>query len=157
MVIKKPGIQNRFRTLDFGTGFYTTSNKAQAEEFALKVFQRRGKQGVPSVSVFEYDEATTQQLDILTFESPNEEWLDFVVHNRQHGRADEHDIIIGPVANDDVFATIALYEVGELSKDETIARFKVKSLYDQYLFCNETALQVLTYLESYTVVIADGQ
>ncbi|GBU25090.1 hypothetical protein R83H12_01729 [Fibrobacteria bacterium R8-3-H12] len=36
--VKQPKIINRFKTLDFGTGFYTTSNKEQAETFAHKVY-----------------------------------------------------------------------------------------------------------------------
>jgi len=35
-VVKKPIITNRFKTLDFGEGFYTTTNQEQAENFALK-------------------------------------------------------------------------------------------------------------------------
>ena len=63
----------------------------------------------------------------------------------------EKDLIIGPVANDDVFATIVLYENGQLTKDEAITRFKVKSLFDQYVFCNEKALCCLLFVKSYTV------
>jgi len=36
--VKLPKIINRFKTLDFGTDFYTTSNKGQAEGFARKVY-----------------------------------------------------------------------------------------------------------------------
>lgn len=34
MVIEKPRIINQNRYLDFGYGFYTTTNKTQAENFA---------------------------------------------------------------------------------------------------------------------------
>ena len=46
-------IQNRF--LDFGYGFYTTTNKTQAIGFADKVTKRR-KEGTPTVSIYEIDE-----------------------------------------------------------------------------------------------------
>lgn len=41
VIVDKPRLipQNRF--LDFGFGFYTTTNKAQALAFAEKVFRRR--------------------------------------------------------------------------------------------------------------------
>ena len=46
-------VQNRF--LDFGYGFYTTTNKVQAIGFADKVTKRR-KGGNPTVSIYEIDE-----------------------------------------------------------------------------------------------------
>lgn len=42
------------RTLDFGAGFYTTTNKGQAENFAHKVMLRNGSQ-TKSVSMYEID------------------------------------------------------------------------------------------------------
>jgi hypothetical protein len=59
VVVDAPIITNRFSTLDFGTGFYTTINELQAVEFAKKVVQRR-KSGAPHVSVFEIDEAISR-------------------------------------------------------------------------------------------------
>ena len=44
--------QNRF--LDFGFGFYTTTNKEQAINFAKKVSLRKG--GVPIISMYEIDD-----------------------------------------------------------------------------------------------------
>ena len=45
--------QNRF--LDFGYGFYTTTNKTQAIGFAIKVTKRR-KEGTQIVNIYEIDE-----------------------------------------------------------------------------------------------------
>ncbi|MDR1812752.1 MAG: DUF3990 domain-containing protein [Candidatus Fibromonas sp.] len=146
--IKNPKITNRFATLDFGVGFYTTSNKEQAETFALKVCSRRKKEGFPTVNIYEFNDKALD-LNTLVFDSPSEKWLDFVVRNRKFGRKENYDLIIGPVANDDVFSVIALYESGQLTKEDAIKRFKVKSLYNQYLFCNEKALSNLAFAESY--------
>lgn len=54
MIVNKPKliVQNRF--LDFGCGFYTTTNKEQALNFALKVAVRRG--GVPIITIYEIDD-----------------------------------------------------------------------------------------------------
>jgi len=150
--IKQPKIINRFKTLDFGTGFYTTSNKEQAEIFANKVYGRRKKEGFPTVNIYEFNDKALE-LNTLIFDSPSEKWLDFVVYNRKFGRKEDYDLIIGPVANDDVFSVIALYESGNLTKNEAIERFKVKSLYNQYLFCNEKALSNLTFMESYRLEV----
>lgn len=156
LVIQEPRVMNRFKTLDFGTGFYTTSNELQACEFAKKTFARRGREGAPTVNVYsvEDEEINQANLSILRFDGPDERWLDFVVHNRRYGR-DENldvDVVIGPVANDNVFRTIDLYESGDLTVQEAIARFKVNELFDQYLFCNERALAYLHFKHSYEVI-----
>ena len=154
MSIKKPVIMNHFKTLDFGTGFYTTLNEDQARDFALKSFARRGRKGEPTVNVYEWDEENARrQCAILEFAEPNIEWLDFVVHNRRSGRSDtcEADVIIGPVANDDVFETVALFESGQIDEETAIKRFKVKKLFNQLLFCNEASLAHLAFMDSYTV------
>lgn len=82
VVVSKPQLipQNRF--LDFGFGFYTTTNKEQAISFAEKVY-RRSKQGGKYVSIYEIDEEKAfKECSVLHFESPNESWLDFVSDNR---------------------------------------------------------------------------
>lgn len=55
LAVSKPRLVEQNRFLDFGYGFYTTTNKAQAIGFADKVTKRR-KEGVPTVSIYEIDE-----------------------------------------------------------------------------------------------------
>jgi hypothetical protein len=142
---------NRFKTLDFGEGFYTTENETQAREFAIKVCARRDPPLSPIVNCYELADDTTG-LSVLRFDTPDEKWLDFVVaHRKGIEPTDRHDLIIGPVANDDVFGTIILYETGQLDKESTIKKFKVKNLYNQVVFCSEAALARLTFVESYEV------
>ncbi|MDR3288738.1 MAG: DUF3990 domain-containing protein [Peptococcaceae bacterium] len=151
MVVAEPKLipQNRF--LDFGKGFYTTENKAQAISFADKVYRRR-KEGVPTVSVYEFDEqAAFTACTLLRFDSPGEEWLDFVSENRNgtyQGAA--YELIYGAVANDDIFATFTLYAGGELTKEETLNRLKVKKLYNQLVFGSERALFYLNFAGTLT-------
>ena len=148
MVVREPVIMNRFATLDFGTGFYTTTNADPAAEFAVKVYRRRGRKGRPIVNIYEFDEVAARAvLSILEFEGPDKEWLEFIVHNRRLGRdpACEADIIIGPVANDDVFETITLYEAGQIDAESALKRFKVKALFNQVLFCNMESLAFLAF------------
>ena len=47
--VREPKIIVSNRTLDFGAGFYTTSNKEQAEKWSKTQTLRRRK-GTPSVS-----------------------------------------------------------------------------------------------------------
>ena len=58
VIVSEPKLipQNRF--LDFGFGFYTTTNKTQAIGFADKVYKRR-KEGSRIVNIYELDEART--------------------------------------------------------------------------------------------------
>ncbi len=151
MVVGRPGIVNRFKTLDFGEGFYTTANEQQAREFVRKVCARREPALSPVVNCYEVDE-TAGGLTVLRFDAPDERWLDFVVSNRRGVTPTvKHDLVIGPVANDDVFGTIVLYEAGQLDKGSTIRQFRVKRLYNQVVFCSEAALERLRFTGSYEV------
>ena len=153
IVIEQPKIMNRFKTLDFGEGFYTTENENQAKDFAVKVCGRRSPMLYPIVNCYEFNE-DLNKFSVLKFDAPNEEWLDFVVERRKGiALSKKYDLIIGPVANDDVFGTIVLYEVGQLDKEGAIKRFKVKKLYTQVVFCNESVLNSLIFIKSYKVEI----
>ena len=88
---------------------------------------------------------------VLSFSAPDEEWLDFVFANRNGSYKGEHyDIIFGPVANDTIYRTFVAYEEGILTKEETIARLKVKKLFDQMTFTTEAALRELKYIGHFT-------
>lgn len=151
IIIEKPKIINRFKTLDFGEGFYTTENENQAREFAVKICQRRNPELYPMVNCYEF-QCDFSELSVLKFDAPDEKWLDFVMERRK-GTAlkEKYDLIIGPVANDDVFGTIILYEAGQLDRESAIKRFKVKKLYNQVVFCSESALNGLSFVKSYKV------
>lgn len=138
-------VQNRF--LDFGYGFYTTTNKVQATGFADKV-TRRHKAGTPTVSIYEIDEEKAfAECTVLRFNAPDEAWLDFVSANRAGSYSGEpYDFIYGPVANDDVYTTFTLYTAGVLTKEQTIEALKIKKLYNQLVLTSEKALKFLKYV-----------
>lgn len=147
MIVKKPVLVAQNRYLDFGYGFYTTTNLAQADNFAKKVALRRG--GKPIVNVYEYDDNASENLRVKNFDAPNEEWLDFVSANRQGAYdGDKYDLIIGAVANDDVYRTLQVYESGLLTKEQALEALKVKKLFNQYVFASEKALSCLRFLEA---------
>ncbi|MDO5582024.1 MAG: DUF3990 domain-containing protein [Planctomycetia bacterium] len=150
VVVKEPKIIISNRLLDTGTGFYTTTNREQAIIFAKKVFERR-KQGAPVINVYEMDEKTAQQeCSVLRFPpKPNYDWLDFVTARRNSVYSEEeYDIIIGPIANDDVFRTLGLYLTAVLSREQTIESLKTRELYTQIIFSTEKALSFLQFLRS---------
>ena len=151
LVVDSPKLVSQNRFLDFGFGFYTTTNKVQAISFADKVTKRR-REGSPTVSVYEIDdEKAFSSCSLLRFDAPNEAWLDFVSDNRA-GKytGDPYDFIYGPVANDDIYTTFALYTSGVLSKEQTIEALKVKQLYNQLVLTSERALGFLKFIGTVT-------
>ena len=148
--VENPNIDLSRKSLDFGSGFYTTVNKEQAVDFARKVAIRKG-QKKQSVSVYEFNEkAGESALEILRFTSPDSFWLDFVHQNRNgiySGKT--YDLVIGPVANDDVYATLIIYEQGIINAEQTIEALKVRELYNQFVFKTKKSLSFLTFLEDF--------
>lgn len=147
-IVEKPEIRESNRTLDYGQGFYTTSSYEQAEAWVKRrMDEKKTSQGY--VCVYELDEVAMQEMNTLLFDTPTEEWVDFVMKNRtQKGYVHEYDIVYGPVANDRVYASFALYEGGLINKQTLISELKTYKLVDQYLFHTEKALQVLTFVEA---------
>ena len=150
-IIKTPELRPSIRTLDFGPGFYTTTNKEQAVNFAIKVYDRSIRVGDNPkgkfISIYEADyEAMQRELDVLRFESADEAWFDFIIANRRNfykGR--KYDVIYGLVANDTIYRTLIAFENGILSKAEALARLKVSQLFDQMAFASERALSFLSF------------
>ena len=146
LIVSEPKLVAQNRFLDFGYGFYTTTNKVQAIGFADKVTKRR-REGIPTVSIYEIDEMKAfAECSVLRFDAPNEEWLDFVSENRAGNYSGkQYDFIYGPVANDDVYTTFTLYTSGVLSKEQTIEALKVKKLYNQLVLTSVKALGYLNF------------
>jgi len=147
VIVSEPKLIEQNRFLDFGFGFYTTTNKTQAIGFADKVTKRR-KEGDKAVSVYEIDEARAfRECSVLRFDSANEAWLDFVSENRSGNYTGKvYDFIFGPVANDDVYTTFTLYSAGVLTKEQTLEALKIKKLYNQLVLSSEKALSYLKFI-----------
>ena len=62
--------------------------------------------------------------------------------------AEGRDLVFGPVANDDVYRTLSLYREGEITKEETLVRLKVKQLYNQLVFVTPKALKFIRFKRS---------
>ena len=146
-IVDKPALVPQNRYLDFGFGFYTTTNKQQAVGFADKVTKRR-RTGKKAVSIYEIDEVKAfSECSVLRFDAPNEAWLDFVSANRSGSYTGPvFDFIYGPVANDDVYTTFTLYSAGVLTKEQTLEALKIKKLYNQLVLTTEKAICYLKYI-----------
>ncbi len=146
VTVEKPVLVKQNRFLDFGFGFYTTTNKEQAKDFAVKVTDKR-KNGTATINIYEVDETKAfAECNVLSFDEPDEAWLDFVAQNRQGMYSGEkYDLIYGPVANDDVYRTITLYMTGILSKEQTLEALKIRKLYNQLVFTSEKSLGYIKF------------
>jgi len=151
-VVSDPLIITPNRTLDYGRGFYTTTSYEQAEQW---VRRRKGTQhSVGYVNVYELADILPDDIKQLRFDSPTEEWVDFVMRNRtEKGYEHSYDIVYGPVANDRVYAAFALYESNLLDKEGLIRELRAYELVDQFLFHTEQSLQHLTFIEAKEVTL----
>jgi hypothetical protein len=148
--IEKPSLLPASHPTDFGAGFYTTTNYQQAADFAARVVRLRGANAI--VNIYELNENEIEEYLILRFESPNAEWLHFVVNNRMSKPFEKNfDLVIGPVANDDVYEIIIAFENGVYDEQETIKRLQVRKLYNQYVFKNQKIIDKLIFKEAKNV------
>ena len=107
---------------------------------------KRITEGIPTVNIYDFDmENATKECSILSFDSPNEEWLDFVVKNREGQQLSSYDIVFGPVADDNVYRTLALYIAGDFTKEETLEKLKIRTLYNQLVLSSPKAFKYLVY------------
>nr|WP_142414667.1 DUF3990 domain-containing protein [Hathewaya massiliensis] len=58
---------------------------------------------------------------------------------------EEYDIVIGPVADDNVYLSVKLFETGVLNKDEALKRLKIEKLFNQILFHSEKSLKFCSF------------
>lgn len=153
VMVDKPRIIVPNRTLDYGSGFYTTLKLEQAESFAFNVVSRNDGRGIPTVSYYKIDyDKIIKELDVLTFDHPDEKWLDFVYANRTSKHTGEcYDVIIGPVANDSVYRVFRLFENGDIDRKTAIERLKTSKLFNQMTFCTEVAIAELKFIKSEVV------
>lgn len=141
--VTQPKLLKNQRPLDFGPGFYTTSDMDQASKWAERTARIR-KQGVPLVSVYEFDEKALAQLKVLSFDSANKDWLRFVAANRRRlTQNEEWDVVRGPVANDQTMPTLMLFLDGFLTDEAAIAQLLPQKLKDQIVFKTDIALAAL--------------
>ena len=125
-------------TKDFGPGFYCTIIREQAERWAKRY-------NTPIVNT--YTVRLNSSLNILEFKEMTEEWLDFIISCR-HGKPHNYDIVIGAMANDQIYNFIADYIDGIITREQFWAMAKFKYPTHQINFCTEKSLECLEYVSS---------
>ena len=120
VIVERPSLEILNYRTDFGKGFYTTTDIEQAKRWTKikkeRIEEEKRENNIKRyVNIYEYSE--NKKLKILNFLEATEEWLDFVYKNRKSNKLlHDYDIVKGPVANDNLFATLRLYERNYISK-----------------------------------------
>lgn len=148
VLVRQPEIRTSGLFLDFGTGFYTTTSFEQAARWA-KIKMRREQQSIGYVAIYDFNfDAAKENLLIQQFDTADMVWLQFVVENRRGvSPAQPFDIHIGPVADDNVYQSIRLFETGIYNAEETVKRLKTEVLHDQWTFHTEKALSYCRFID----------
>ena len=148
-LVDKPEIRKSDVYLDFGVGFYTTTSFEQAERWA-KIKMRRKNVNLGYVAVYEFDiEKAGKEFAIKRFDNADEEWLSFVVNNRKGNIIDNQtDMHIGPVADDNIYQSIRLFETGAYDAEYTIRKLKTEVLHDQWTLHSDEILKYLNFIEA---------
>jgi len=144
---------------DFGQGFYLTSLKEQAIEWAKKV-KIRHNSGVATLNIYNFDEKT-DDLNMIQFLSPDEKWATFVINNRNRNfnnhfdilsnQDNKYDFVHGLVANDDISAILETFLLGILPMEQLPNALIYKKLNDQYSFHSSKGISKLKFLSSETI------
>jgi hypothetical protein len=135
---------------DFGKGFYVTKIRHHAENWANVIGENNNTNGV--VTEFEYSEDSFIEniCKIKRFSGYSEEWLDFIVLNRDKKSpepAHNYDIVEGPVANDKVQNTLRFYLKGKISKEKFLEMLTYHEETHQICFCTLNSLQAIERID----------
>ncbi len=123
---------------DFGAGFYCTELKEQPIRWARRYDTR-------IISIYNFEQ--NNELKILHFNEMTEEWLNFIV-NCRNGIKHDYDIVIGAMANDQVYNYISDFISGVLTREQFWVLAKFKHPTHQINFCTAEAVKCLTFIKS---------
>jgi len=138
MAVETPKILKSKFPKDFGEGFYCTELEQQAVRWASRY---------DTSVVSEYEYTSNENLKTLVFKEMTEEWLDFIVACRS-GEKHNFDIVIGAMANDQIYNYISDFIDGVLNREQFWVLAKFKHPTHQICFCSEKALETLQFINS---------
>ncbi len=149
MEIERIDLQKSRPNKDSGQGFYLTADRAQALRMGEQKVRQNG--GRPVVNVYEFDEKclNDERLKVKTFDAYTEEWARFILANRDRRtqeRVHEYDIVVGPIADDQVGLQLFRYMRHYIDLRTLIENLKFVRLTIQYYFGTERAVQLLKKL-----------
>lgn len=141
--IRQPDIQHSRPRLDFGTGFYLTPLRIQAERYGER-FARRGMKAI--MNIYELDDCS--ECSRKVFATYNGEWLDFITACRKGLPHEQYDIIEGGIADDNVFDTIDLYFATIYSREQALGELRDKKPNHQICITSQAVLDKYLHFKS---------
>ena len=136
--VENPKIVKSKFNKDFGEGFYCTILEEQAVKWAKKF-------DTCVVNMYEYNEIPS--LNIKEFTIMSEEWLDFIIACRS-GKKHDYDIVIGAMADDQVYNYINDYIEGSITREAFWELAKFRHPTYQIAFCTNDALKSIKFIDS---------
>lgn len=148
--VSKPDLSFSRDTTDFGKGFYTTIIQTQAGKWAARYKLRKGS---GFVSLYEIDEDELRKnVPVLEFDAYSVEWLDFIIKCRRGEPSGNYGLIIGGIANDDVFNILTVFFRGFIDKTEAIKRLRYEKPNIQYCFKTQEVIDKYLIYKGNTAV-----
>ncbi len=136
--VMKPSIEYARNNLDFGKGIYFTTYKQQAINWAMRKKIRYNK------SAFLNTYKLTLSFDgfnVKDFKNDTSEWLDYVLECRNNSDVyKNYDVVIGAVADDDVFKIIDFYNRGIWTREKVIEEITYFEKNNQICILNQKIL-----------------
>ena len=142
------------KNLDFGQGFYLTSIRKQAMDWADVIALRKGRdtKGVVSVYHFNKTKALEDGVIFKIFDAYDTDWLEYVVDCRKGKNVYANfDVVEGGVANDSVIDTVEDYEKGIITAQQALGQLKYKKVNHQICILNQDVIdKYLSFVKSIT-------
>lgn len=148
-VIEKPDIKYSKKYLDFGRGFYITTYKEQAEKWAKRRSMRNREKAI--VNMYDLCDDLSKY-NVMKFKD-DELWLNFVCDCRRGNELyKQYDVVIGSVADDDVFKSIDMYFKGLWDENRTLNEIRYYRMNNQICLISQNVIDYeLKFLKSYEV------
>ena len=138
-IVENPEIRISKFNKDFYFGFYCTVFKQQAARWATR-YSLTGY-------INEYDYSPDKTLKTKTFNTTDDQWLDFIIDCRS-GKKHSFDIVEGPMADDTIYNYLQDYLEGNITRAAFFELAKFKKPTHQISFHTASALATLKFIKA---------
>lgn len=149
--VEQPLVALGRKNLDFGQGFYLTTYREQAVQWALRQqIMRRSDVAWLNEYVLDMDGVEEGNYRCKHLEGYDREWLEFIAASR-HGKTPwkGYDLIEGGVANDKVVDAVEAYLAGLADVEHTLDKLAYALPNNQICLLNQHLVDTcLTYIGS---------
>lgn len=142
------------KNLDFGQGFYVTTYREQAIQWAMRQqILRRSQEAWLNVYVLDMEKVSAGNYALKRLDGYNNEWLEFIAASR-HGQTpwQGYDLIEGGVANDKVVDAVEAYLAGLADVEHTLNKLAYALPNNQICLLNQELIDTcLTFVDSWRI------